>query len=135
MHSQSMPEYVGRPKYGKRDAAWHIKSFLERFTVKFLLDISVLFITVNEVSSKNSQNFKNFDHFSRQNIHFQGVSSALEIKFQIPTLFKEFEDMHKLCSISYAFCQILMVSYSSFKGFIYLLLIASFIFLPCIETK
>ena len=28
--------------------------------------------------------------------HFQGVSNALQLTFQIPALFKEFKDLHKL---------------------------------------
>ena len=40
-------------------------------------------------------NFKDFDQFSRKNFHFQGVSSALEMTFQIPALSKDFKDLHK----------------------------------------
>ena len=39
-----------------------------------------------------------FDQFSRKNSHIQGVSSALEMTFQIQALFKEFKDLHEPCS-------------------------------------
>ena len=42
-------------------------------------------------------NFQEFDQFSRDNSHFQGVSSVLEMTLQIPTLFKEFKDLHEPC--------------------------------------
>jgi len=44
---------------------------------------------VNKVSKKTFTNFNEFDQISRKSSHFQGVSSALEKKFQILALFKE----------------------------------------------
>ena len=57
----------------------------------------MLFIAVNEVNSTNSQILRYFgkEVFSRKYSHFQGVSSALEMAFQIQAPFKEFKDLHE----------------------------------------
>ena len=59
-----------------------------------------LFVAVKELNSKTLTNFMECDHFSKKNFHFQGVSSALEMTFQIQALFKEFKELYEpLCCI------------------------------------
>ena len=43
----------------------------------------------------NDYNLTEFDRCSRENPHFQGASSILEMLSQILALFKEFKDMHE----------------------------------------
>ena len=66
----------------------------------FFKKIFVLLIAVNKENSKIFTNIKKVNQFSRKNSHFQGVSSALEMKFQIQALFKEVKDLHKQCTMS-----------------------------------
>ena len=69
-------------------------------SLTFLLDISfnlflVLFIAVNEVSSKHSQTSRSFINFQGKNSHFHRVSGTFETTFQITAFLKEFKDLYE----------------------------------------
>ena len=86
-----MREYTGCPKSREQNVAWHITSFLVRFSLNFLLHISLnyifaLYVAMDELNSKQSQISRSLIKFQGKNSHIQGVSSALEMTFQIPAL-------------------------------------------------
>ena len=80
-----MSEYTGGPKHRKQDISSPITSFLVGFSSNFLLEISLNY----------SQISRSLINFQDNNSHFQGVSRALEMTFQIQALFKEFKDLYE----------------------------------------
>ena len=94
-----MHGYTESPKCRKRVISWHITGFLVRFFSSFLLDTPLnyfmgFFIAVNEVDSKNSQISRSLINLQGKKSHFQGVTGALEMTFQVPELFKDFKGLH-----------------------------------------
>ena len=73
-----------------------------------------LSIVVNEVNSRNSRTSKNLINLSRKNSHFHGVSSGLEMTFQIQALFKDFKDLHEPCALLHG--QLVIMTRAAVRG-------------------
>ena len=73
----------------------HFLGISRVFLYDFLSDISFnYFVSLVKENSKHLQISRSLINF-KGNSHFQGVSSALEIAFQIQALFKGFKDLRE----------------------------------------
>ena len=73
---------------------FYLNDLLYTFLGQLFYLFSALLIAVNEVNSKHSQISRSMINF-QEKFSFARSSSALEKRFQIQALFKEFKDLHK----------------------------------------